>query len=163
MKLLFSALFSFLLFITSRAQLPAIIPQPAELRIHAAGDKFTIDNGTLILISDTALIRPALYLKDYVLKHYGITLHTDVYAVNGKKKNTIRLIRTASTTPNPGQYMLNVLDKNISINASTDEGIFYGVQTLLQLLPVKQGPPLDIPSVDITDYPVLPTEACTWM
>ncbi|HMI05483.1 MAG TPA: beta-N-acetylhexosaminidase [Pedobacter sp.] len=153
MKTLLSALFSLLLFTTSKAQLPAIIPQPVELRINAAGDKFTIDNGTLILVSDTALIRSAVYLKDYLLKYYGITLHTDVYAANEKKKNTIRLIRTASTALNPGQYMLNVLNKNISINAPTDEGIFYAVQTLLQLLPVKQNLPLDIPSVDITDYP----------
>jgi hexosaminidase len=153
MKTLLSALFSLLLFTTSKAQLPAIIPKPVELHINAGQDKFTLDNTTLILISDTALNRPAVYLKDYVLKYYGVTLRIDAYAMNEKKKNTVRLIRTASTTPNPGQYILNVLNKNIDINASTDQGIFYAIQTLLQLLPVKQGLPLDIPSVNITDYP----------
>ncbi len=153
MKTLLSALFCLLLFTTSKAQLPAIIPQPVELRVNAAGDKFTIDNGTLILVSDTALNRSAVYLKDYLLRYYGVTLHVETYAANEKKKNTISLIRTASVAPNPGQYTLNALNKNISINASTDEGIFYAVQTLLQLLPAKQGLPLDVSSVNITDYP----------
>lgn len=154
MKILLSALFCFLVFTKSKAQLPAIIPQPVELRINNPKDKFTIDNSTLILINDTALNRSAVYLKDYLLTYYGITLHIEAYAINEKKKNTIRLVRTASTAPNQDQYILNVLGKNIDINASMDQGIFYAVQTLLQLLPVKKGlSALEIPPVHITDYP----------
>jgi hexosaminidase len=153
MKILLSALFCFLVFTKSKAQLPAIIPQPAELRINNPKDKFTVNSSTLILINDTALNRSAIYLKDYLLAYYGITLHIEAYVINEKKKNTIRLVRMASTAPNQDQYMLNVLGKNIDISASTDQGIFYAVQTLLQLLPVKQCPALDIPAVNITDYP----------
>lgn len=153
MKTLLTVLLGLLLSGTSNAQLPAIIPQPVELHIHNPKDKFTIDNSTLILINDTALNKSAMYLKDYLLTYYGITLHIEAYAINEKKKSTIRLVRTASAAPNQDQYTLNVSNKNIDISASTDQGIFYAVQTLLQLLPVNQGRVLDIPPVNIIDYP----------
>lgn len=47
-------------------------------------------------------------------------------------------------------YTLSVSKKGISILANTEAGLFYGIQTLIQLTPVTG---TKIPFVEITDYP----------
>ncbi len=52
-------------------------------------------------------------------------------------------------------YTLSVTPSGIRISANTSAGIFYGMQTLLQLTPAdaQPGQPVNIPCVEITDYP----------
>src|SRR5699024_11746555 len=60
-------------------------------------------------------------------------------------------------------YHLSVREGNIDIKAANTDGLFYGMQTLLQLLPaqiyqtdytlVPQDTEWSIPVVEITDYP----------
>ncbi len=59
--------------------------------------------------------------------------------------NTVR----NQTLGNEG-YTLSVSKKGISIQANTEAGLFYGIQTFIQLTPL-QG--TKIPFVEITDYP----------
>ena len=47
-------------------------------------------------------------------------------------------------------YTLSVSKKGITIQANTEAGLFYGIQTLVQLTPLKG---TKIPFVEITDYP----------
>jgi hexosaminidase len=47
-------------------------------------------------------------------------------------------------------YTLSVSKKGISIQANTEAGLFYGIQTFIQLTPVTG---TKIPFVEITDYP----------
>lgn len=159
MRLLLSALFSFLLCTGAKAQVPDLIPQPVQLRMNFAKAGFVLDNSTWILSTDTASNRSARFVSKYLLDHYGISLQNAAYLPNEKRKNTIRLIRTASVSPQEGQYGLEVSDQHIDISASSDEGIFYGMQTLLQLLPVETAggtgrqKALKVPALDIMDYP----------
>lgn len=154
MKRLLTAFLTLLIFHTAQSQIPDLIPVPVDLKINTAAGKFKVNNNTLILISDTALNKSANFLADYLLKYYGITLQRMPYAANENKKNTIRLIRTASVAPRQGQYNLSITDRQTEISASTDEGIFYGVQTLLQILPVTSNPEdLSLQALNISDYP----------
>ena len=52
-------------------------------------------------------------------------------------------------------YSLTI-DDNIAIRATTDAGLFYGVQSLRQLLPATAQESYALPHVDITDTPVYP-------
>jgi hexosaminidase len=158
MRLLLGALFSLLFYTAAKAQVPDLIPQPVELQLNFAGNGFVLDNNTWILTSDAALDKSAVYLSDYLLKYYGLSAHKALYMPNEKRKNTIRLIRTAGVAPHSGQYSFHISDQRIDILASEDEGIFYGMQTLLQLLPpeperASHTMALKLPSLDITDYP----------
>ena len=155
MKLLWNSLFAFLLISSSAtAQLPDLIPQPVEMKAGLAGNHFTLNSNTIVLTSDTALGKSAAYLTGFLQKHYHLSLDTAKYAANERRKNVISLIRTASVPPNLNQYTLSVGKHGITISAATDEGIFYGVQTLLQLLPVTPAvKTYKIAAVDITDYP----------
>lgn len=46
-----------------------------------------------------------------------------------------------------------VIGNNIQINAQTDAGLFYGIQTLKQLLPANAQTAYDLPQVEIMDVP----------
>ena len=155
MKLFWNSLIAFLLLTAgASAQLPDLIPQPVEIKAGLANNRFTLNSHTIILTNDTALRKSAAYLNGFLQQHYHLPLNTGNYAVHEKRKNVISLIRTASVAPNLNQYTLSVLKDAITISASTDEGIFYGVQTLLQLLPLTPaGSSYKIAAVDITDYP----------
>lgn len=46
-----------------------------------------------------------------------------------------------------------IIGKDIHISAQTDAGLFYGIQTLKQLLPVAAQASYELPQVEITDVP----------
>jgi len=52
-----------------------------------------------------------------------------------------------------GAYTLEVNNKGIYIAGDNEAGVFYGIQTLIQLLPPQAGAALAIPYISITDYP----------
>lgn len=76
-------------------------------------------------------------------------------------KGTIQLILNNDPDQKLGNegYSLNTTSKNITIHANQPAGLFYGMQTLLQLLPaaIESKQPVQakwiIPVVQITDYP----------
>jgi hexosaminidase len=46
-----------------------------------------------------------------------------------------------------------IIDKDIHISAQTDAGLFYGIQTLRQLLPATVQASYEVPQVEVTDVP----------
>lgn len=61
--------------------------------------------------------------------------------------------------PSAEGYMLRVADHRISIRAKTQAGLFYGQQTLNQLLEDARDQGLAIPACLITDYPAIAVRA----
>ena len=108
---------------------PAIIPQPVAYK--AATGSFSLSNATLMQFQGTTMA-PAGFFKTYLRSMYGIAV--------GKQqpKDTIVLARVHEFA-NPSAYRLVITPKKIRIAASGDEGLFYGLQTVLQLLPPKGG------------------------
>lgn len=132
------------------AQQVNIIPQPVNIKINLKISPFKIDQNTLI-IAPNALINSVSFFKDYVLKYYGITLTTD--STLSRINNVIILNVNTIKTENPDRYDLHSDEKQIRLNASSSRGIFYGIQTLIQLLPAQRSTVLNFPSVAISDYP----------
>ncbi|PTT02878.1 beta-N-acetylhexosaminidase [Pedobacter sp. HMWF019] len=153
MKILYTFILSLFLCQVSQAQLPNLIPRPVSLKAGAPENRFSLTGSTSILISDTTLNKSSSYLAGFLQKYYNISPTTVSYSASENKTNVISLIRTASVSPNKDQYTLSVLKDGITISSSTNEGIFYGVQTLIQLLPLSAENPLSIPAVEISDYP----------
>lgn len=72
----------------------------------------------------------------------------------------IRLQLTDQMVPtSPEGYMLEVNDKGICISARTPAGLFYGCQTLEQLIEDSRDFNVRIPAMRITDYPAIPYRA----
>lgn len=155
MRSILSTIIVILFYLTSNAQIPALIPRPVKMELSHEDGKFSLSDNTTLLISDAKLKPSADFLSDYLLKYYRIVLHALPYFGNEKKTNAILLNRKAGPGANPEEYQLIAGSKQIEISAFTEEGIFYGIQTLIQLLPTKPSVErqLNIPALKINDHP----------
>lgn len=118
-----------------------IVPQPNEIIITGGKTHFE-------LTSDTT-ITPAGFadeFRDFVKKQFDIRIHRDAEAM----ENTIHLERTPEMEDEEA-YRLVSRDTSIYIYARADNGLFYGLQTLKQLLLQGNG---TIPDMYIEDKPL---------
>ncbi len=77
----------------------------------------------------------------------------------GKGVLTLTLSQREDLPASTEGYILQVKDKQIIITSRGDAGLFYGCQTLLQLLEDARDQQAGIPSCRITDYPGVPYRA----
>jgi hexosaminidase len=129
---------------------PSILPKPEKITVPAGGEAFTISPQTAVVVADKSLQSGADFLQTYLKDRFGMQ---PVKIKKGKQLNTIqlRLGNTASTVP--GAYQLEVNGKEITITGTDAAGTFYGIQSLLQLLPTDTAAALAIAPVQIQDAP----------
>lgn len=135
---------------SSFAQSLNIIPEPVEVKI-LRGD-FTIDKHTSIYygIGTPVLAKHAGYFQKAVSSISG--LHPEISTT--RKHNQIQLLIQAEQHIGDEGYLLNINNRGIVITANTDKGVFYGLQSLLQILPAyRSNAALTLPLVSVTDYP----------
>lgn len=132
------------------AQEVSIIPQPVSIKTGLSTEKFIIDNKTEIISSDS-LSNSALFLQSYIQKYYDLKLRINPNSPN--KRNIIKIEIVTRLLKSSNEYeLISNYDQTI-IYANSENGIFYGVQSLIQLLPTLKSASLQIPAVSITDYP----------
>jgi hexosaminidase len=153
MKLL-ALLAASLVTISIRAQVN-IIPQPTSVKQPKIAAKFSITPSTQIVLEGSNLENAAGYLNDYLQQFYGFKLKL---AKAPPGNNSVILNYDRLDNPLPGAYEMTVDNKGVYIGGDNEEGVFYGIQTLIQLLPVDRQPAtstqkLQIPYVSIQDQP----------
>ncbi|WP_207423123.1 beta-N-acetylhexosaminidase [Desertivirga brevis] len=130
-----------------RAQV-SIIPRPAEMSLSQSEGSFKLSTGTPIVYKQQGLKKSAGFLKTYLQEFYNLNLSEN--AKQTSKGIFLNLDKKAVTTAHA--YSLTVKKEGIFINAATEEGIFYGVQSLIQTLdPARKN--LEIPYLTIQDKP----------
>jgi hexosaminidase len=137
-----------------------IIPKPASLQIN--NGSFAITKNTVIAVADEGDKKAADFFNDYIQQFYGFKLDID----KQEGKNYIRLFtKKFIKAPDKDAYILDVTKDGVNISGDTYAGTFYGIQSLIQLLPVSSNYKpqtsnykLDIPFVAIKDAL---TAACT--
>lgn len=125
----------------------SIIPEPVEVK--QSEGQFTISRATRIYASDKEAEKSAKYFIDYFNRHFG-------YELAMAKKDTGDDIIVLSHEKNKeisGGYTLKVTPEKIVIKGNDGPGVFYGMQTLIQLLPTRGGILPIIGAVEIKDYP----------
>ena len=131
-----------------------IIPKPVEINAGSGG--FTLTKSTL-LIANAAQRHNAEILNFYLKKLYGFSLTIKNKSQGKYSKNLITLEVLDAAAAEKDEYHLRVTADNIHIDGINNEAIFYGIQTLLQLLPADSNASIDkgfqIPQVTIKDYP----------
>jgi len=132
------------------AQEVNIIPQPAYIKVESTKKTFIIDAKTQIVVIDSSLISSADFLNDYLQKYYKLKLNITNVTPN---KNFISLVSDSSISKFSNAYALNSSDKAIFVSGTSKPGVFYGIQSLIQLIPTNNLNQLNIPLVNITDYP----------
>lgn len=141
----------------SDAAFPAILPAPAKMTMKTGA--FTLDADTVI-VADAASATTARQLADCLKPATGWAL-TVVQSAPDKGKVAIELSQDKNLASLGKEgYRLSVTQHRISIAAAGQAGVFYGVQTLRQLLPAQifssqkaEGVTWSAPCVTIEDKP----------
>lgn len=136
---------------TLLAQEIHIIPQPVSIKRPGIAGKFTITPSTQIVLKGSNLENVANYLNDYLdeFYHFKLKLVKNSSVSNGIFLNYVRMDHAKA-----GAYRMTVDHKGAYIAGDNETGVFYGVQTLIQLFPVQiTNSKAPIPFVSITDYP----------
>src|SRR6218665_613095 len=122
-----------------------IIPQPVEAKTKPG--RLTFKKEIKINNLSGAQLS-ADFLADYLKKYYQVS------SVIVKEKKAIdgAVNLQAVNTPRAEQYSLEA-DGNKVLIKGDEAGGFRGVQSLIQLFPVKADDKLSIPQASITDYP----------
>jgi len=132
----------------------SITPKPAEL-IQKNG-YFTFNASTAI-VAISAEKHNADMLNYFLQKLYGFTLPVRIVNSYNTEKNCITLGLLKTAKPIKDEYLINVGANTVVISAITDTALFYGIQTLLQLLPTEKdsinNKQFKIPQLTILDYP----------
>ncbi|RED19019.1 hexosaminidase [Flavobacterium cutihirudinis] len=144
-----SFLFSLLLCCTlSFAQEVNIIPQPVKV-VKNTGN-FVINSQTSLVVANAEDNATAAFLNKYLSDYYGFTLPISKKA----GKSSIKLISKKNINGLKGEGYTLKSDKNgVEITGNSAIGTFYGMQTLIQLLPVEKSNSLAIAAVEVSDEP----------
>lgn len=145
-SLLFGVLALFVSTVLPAQQPVNIIPKPNS--VQAKAGEFVINSATLVSYDNADGKRIADLFQAYINTQYGLNLKT---AEKKSGKNVIRFVSSAKG--NAEAYQLEVSPQTIEITGA-NAGLFYGYQSLVQLLPVagKAGE-LKVGAVSIKDEP----------
>ena len=129
----------------------SIIPKP--IQIVESDGYFCFNLKSAILVSNEWL-EIGKFLQTYILIETGLLL--DIRDINGShpRENCIILSINAELTPQGDEgYSLSAAANKIHIKALQPAGIFYGLQTLRQLIQTNNDGTKIIPAVKIQDSP----------
>lgn len=127
-----------------------IIPAPASL-VKSAGT-FTFNKLTVIK-ADQPKDKAVELFKDFLLNNRGVNNKVVKYnpRIKGKGVSVIFTARGSESLPAEG-YKLTITPRKITI-IGKGAGLFYGIQTLIQLFPVDPKAAANIPCLVINDEP----------
>ena len=125
-----------------------VIPMPRSIEYHSGN--FTISPETKFYTNLSAESRQAL--TDYL---EGTSLGSVPFAESATGNNGIELnLCYSSIVTGKEAYRIEIDKKGVRLSANTETGIFYGLQTLLQLL--NNGDNKTLPALTINDSPRFP-------
>ena len=140
---LFSVTFCF-----AQQQSLNIIPEPVKAEVKQG--TFTITPSTKIIIEASGINNSINFFNDYLKKFYDFELKT---SKEKSATNVIELNFDRLDNSTPGAYNMTVDKDKIYIGGDNEQGVFYGIQTLIQLLPAEKSNSLNIQQCNIVDSP----------
>ncbi len=155
MKIVLSFLFAFLLSVSSAGQEAELNVIPRPLKSYRDEGTFELNQNTVIVAQSSAEQRAAKVLAN----HLGVLGFNLKIVSKAPKQNLIWIIPPNSLVlrqyngSNPAsRYAVHVQPDRITIEG-TEQGWFYGIQTLRQIIPTTVSNRVAIPSVKIFDAP----------
>jgi N-acetyl-beta-hexosaminidase len=148
-----SCLFSFTL-VAQNPTTAMIIPEPVLLELQS-GAPFLLQSQTTVEEIGQGTAPTLAFLQDYLTQYYGLTLQTQ----RDGAAAGLRLEMVPDESKPQGAYVLEVSPQQIVLKGYNPEGLFYAMQSLIQLLPVipfqggQSTSALAIPSLRIEDAP----------
>ena len=131
-----------------------VIPLPQEVSL-TQGNPFKLNENVLIAYpeNNALLQRNAEFLSEYIQQATNYAPKTKAIAAGEQVKNAIVLGLDPSIANKEG-YVLTTTPEGISINGQTENGVFYGIQTLRKSIPAEaKEATILIPAGEIKDEP----------
>jgi hexosaminidase len=125
-----------------------VIPYPKSL-VPEKGS-FVLNPRTTIVVRYAPFEKEAREIAAMIGRTTGLALHS---SRDGRTNSVV--VSQDPAIPAEG-YRLSISAQNISLSASTAAGIFYGMETMRQLLQARGKPALALPAVQIDDAPAFP-------
>lgn len=124
-----------------------VVPLPVKMEVE--NGRFLLNNKTKIYFSDDFLQKEADFLKDY------IKLQTKIDVSFGKESSFDQgiFLKIDENISHEESYKINATPKLITISGKTAQGIFYGLQTLRQLITQAENGDFVILATQIEDTP----------
>ncbi|HYK45925.1 MAG TPA: family 20 glycosylhydrolase [Parafilimonas sp.] len=136
----------------------SLIPVPVSMKIGDGNFLLTKTGAIELTTNDADAKRVANFLSKKISTATGFQMPVKSASASSAGNISVSLINDA-TLGNEG-YKLEVNRNAVALSANKPAGLFYGMQTILQLLPkeIESSSPVKniswtIPSVNITDYP----------
>jgi len=158
-KLLVASFFSGIsLLVLSQTASINIIPIPASVTAKTGSFQLTDKSVILLVSTDADANRVAHFLADALNTPTGYKIPVSKSGSGG----AIKLVLLSSQDKSLGNegYKLSVTTNEVTVSANKAAGLFYGAQSILQLLPKEiesktaaKDVSWTMPAVEITDYP----------
>ncbi len=142
--------------LNSKAQsnsLVSIVPKPASI-VSSQGSFLIGENTKLVFFSEvenSAVL--ADYLSGQISELTGLRISNKI-SDNISSANVISFKQVNDKLWGSEEYSIIIDEKGIAIEAASGNGFFYGIQSLLQLIPLQGA--LELPFVKILDAPRYP-------
>ncbi len=132
-----------------------IIPTPVSLQVGLG--RFMLNGNTCFYVSSDEGKNVAEFFARKLRQSTGFSLP---FVDSSHNDNLISIILDSKASNNPEGYSLTVTEHLVEVKACTPNGLFYGLQTMMQLLPaeveftgLQKGVDWVMPCVKITDAP----------
>lgn len=134
-----------------QAKVLPLIPYPSEVKQF--DDHFQLTSKTKLVVSHDAGKQEAERIKNHISFIYGFEL--PVVNTIPNEGNYIVILLPDEIDPKElsEAYDLTVNTNQIQIAARSARGLFYGIQTMIQLMPLEKTAEVNIPCVQIKDTP----------
>ena len=125
-----------------------LIPKPQNIEYYSGS--FILNSKTVIQADKNSF--EAKYLQQVIKQQLGLNLEI---TTSSKAKSKIVFVTKIIEEKKSFKewYNLSISKNEVVIKATEDHGIFYGIQTLIQLLPLEKSFEIKIPCLSITDEP----------
>ncbi|RAJ02566.1 hexosaminidase [Chitinophaga skermanii] len=127
--------------------LQPILPEPADAKTLSGS--FTVTPKVKVFTQGAAAEKTLDLLNTFLEENYGFKLNATAASAN--EDNTIIITEDATYTPVEG-YNLTISGNKVQLKGQ-GAGLFYGLQTFLQLLPVEHTQKIVVSNVIINDEP----------
>lgn len=136
------------------SNLAGIIPVPVSMTPGKGYFRITAKSSLLVSTDDKAVKDIALLLNNHLKEFYHFS-NLSVESGQIAKKGSIILKLDKECGVKPEGYKLSITKESIEICSADPNGLFYGVQTLFQMMPPEKKAlsKIKIKSVEIEDYP----------
>jgi hexosaminidase len=143
------------------ATMPELLPLPARLEL-TGGEPFSIGASTVVHAAskDSAVSRAVVDVTEWIRRATGLRLAAATPGATGTRIEIA--IDPARQALGAEGYEIAIEPQRLALTARTGAGVFYGAQTIRQLLPYSaeyeallflEPRPLTLPALRITDTP----------